>query len=466
MAQVKLDILLNAVDKASGVLAKVDKQASSMSDRLKASSEQMNRAGNIMIATGAAVMTGLFASAKGAANMGEALLKASQVTGVTVEELSTLKFAAEQSNVSFETLQSGLIKMSRTAAQAAQGSKTADAAFSALGVSVRDAAGQLKTPDKLLSDVAQALSQMQNPTERAAAAMDIFGRSGAQMLPMMEDGAQGIRDLQEEAKALGLGWTRKQAEDGDKFNDSMEKMNETSKQLASTLGKTLLPAMTGIVEKIAEVVGKVTEWINKHPELTEGLAKAAAWIAGVGIAIGGMLKAMSGINAAIKTWEALAAAIKGVSVAAAGAEVATGGAAAAAGGRAAAGAGAAAAGGRIAAAGAVLAKGGMWAAIAAAMAVVAYDIWKDAGDTIGGFRAGGMRGAASAAWAGMMEPPALRAYRMMTGNGRIVHEHRLSSDGQTARTLLSNPEAQASIRRDMRSNAAATGRAGKSPTRP
>lgn len=465
MAQVKLDILLSAVDKASGVLSKVDKQTAGLSERLKASSAQMNRAGNVLIATGAAIATGLFASAKGAANMGEAMLKASQVTGVTVEELSTLKFAAEQSNVGFETLQGGLVKMSRTAAQAAQGSKTADAAFSALGVNVRDATGQLKAPAVLLSDVAQALSQMQNPTARAAAAMDIFGRGGAQMLPMLEDGAQGIRDLQEEAKALGLGWTREQAEAGNAFNDSIEKLTGTTKQLAAALGKTLLPALTKTVNKIAEAVGKVAAWVAENPGLTEGLAKTAAWVAGISVAIGGMLKVMSGISAAIKVWEGLAAAIKGVSVAAAGAEAATGTAGAAAGGG-----GAAAAGG-----GAAAAAGAATSGLIAGGVVIGGGNAAYLNNAVNKYQSGN-RYAASAAVSTMKSDQTVYGpfgYAVTAGRGiargiagMFVHEHRLSSDGQTARTLLSNPEAQASIRRDMRSNAAANGRAGKSPTRP
>lgn len=444
MAKVQLDIILSAVDRASGVMAKVGKSTEDMGARLKASSEQMSRAGNIMIATGTAVMTGLFASAKGAANMGEALKKASQVTGVTVEDLSTLKYAAEQSNVSFETLQGGFIKIARSA-------KGADA---------------LKQPMQLFMEVADRLAKVQNPMERSALAMQLFGRGGAQMLPMLEGGAKGIRELQEEAAALGLGWTTQQADDADNFNDGLAKISETSKQLAASLGKTLMPALTDVFQKLGDIIGKVNKWIEQHPELTEGIAKAAAWVAGLSVAIGGMLKVMSGVSAAVKTWEALAAAIKGVSVAAAGAEAATGGAAAAAGGRAAAGAGGAAAGGGIAAGGAGLVAGGV--VIGAGNA--AY-----LNNAVNKYQSGN-RYAASTAISTMKSDQTVYGpfgYAVTAGRGiargiagMFVHEHRLSSDGQTARTLLSNPEAQASIRRDMRGNAASLGKGGAAPTRP
>jgi len=74
----------------------------------------------------------------------------------------------------------------------------------AFGIDVRDQSGQLKTTERLLLEVAEALSHYTNNTEQAFLAQEIFGRSGNKMIPIIQRGAQGIRDLMMEARRKGL----------------------------------------------------------------------------------------------------------------------------------------------------------------------------------------------------------------------------------------------------------------------
>ena len=78
------------------------------------------------------------------------------------------------------------------------------AAFKALGISVQDANKNLKSSDQVLLEVANAFSKFEDGTTKTALAIAIFGRAGADLIPLLNQGADGIRKMQEQAQRLGL----------------------------------------------------------------------------------------------------------------------------------------------------------------------------------------------------------------------------------------------------------------------
>src|SRR6185436_7997949 len=102
---------------------------------------------------GGAVTAAFIGMSKQAANYGDAIRDASIRTGVSTQALSGLKFAAEQTGTSFEAINVGLIRMSRNALAASQGTKQSERAFAALGVTVKDSTGHLRSQDQILGDV-------------------------------------------------------------------------------------------------------------------------------------------------------------------------------------------------------------------------------------------------------------------------------------------------------------------------
>ena len=135
-----------------------------------------------------------------ASNLGEVggrLVDMSDRTGISVEALAELDHAAQMGGTSLESLEGGLTKMGVKLADAAGGSETARSAFDAIGVSVSELSSL--SPDKQFEVIADKLAGISDPGARAAAAMDIFGKSGADLLPLMKDGAAGIQAFREEA---------------------------------------------------------------------------------------------------------------------------------------------------------------------------------------------------------------------------------------------------------------------------
>lgn len=172
------------------------------SKKLKAFGDTITGWGKKMAAAGAAITAPLVASGQSFASMGDQMLKMTQRTGVSVETLSALTYAADVSGVSADALEGSLRRMQKTIVAAAQGSESASDALEQVGLTIDDLRGL--SPDQQFKLIADRLSQIQSPAAKAALAMELFGKSGAQLLPLMADGAKGIEALQAHARALGL----------------------------------------------------------------------------------------------------------------------------------------------------------------------------------------------------------------------------------------------------------------------
>ncbi|MFB3892449.1 MAG: hypothetical protein ACE15C_10560, partial [Phycisphaerae bacterium] len=170
----------------------------------------------------------MLASTKVFSKMGDDLAKMSARTGFSVETLSELGFAADLSGASMEVLENGIRKMQRTLVDAAQGSKSAQDALAMLGLAVADLAGL--SPEEQFKLIADRLAKIEDLTIKAAAAMELFGRNGTELLPMLSGGAAGIERLQEQARKLGLTISTEDAKAAERFNDILSIMWKVLKQ--------------------------------------------------------------------------------------------------------------------------------------------------------------------------------------------------------------------------------------------
>ena len=245
-----------------------------------------------MTAVGGGIVGGLMAMTKQAATYGDEIAKASKKTGMATEDISRLRYAAERSGVGFGGLESALARMARSASEAAGGAEMYSEAYDRLGVSVTDANGELKGGEQLFREVAEGLKNVDNATERAALAQEIFGRSGAQLLPLLNEGEAGIKKLGDRAEELGRVLSGKAAQDSERFNDALEDLKDTGTTIAMTLGQTLMPTIAEIAEKVSEAVGRWREWSEAHPTLNALAIKGALALGLFMTAVGPLLVAL------------------------------------------------------------------------------------------------------------------------------------------------------------------------------
>jgi hypothetical protein len=236
-------------------------------------------AGLKLAALGAGLVTPLIASAKSFAEMGDQLDKMSQRTGISVEALSELAHAATLSGASLEDVETGIRHMQRTIGQAVGGSKAAAEALAALGLTAEQL--QILSPDQQFEVIGKRLNEIQDPAERAAAAMEVFGRSGTNLLPMMAD----LAALRAEARRLGLVMSTEDAKAAATLNDAMDRMWAALRRVVVTVGSALAPILSEWAEKIVRLASAARTWISENQGLIVSILKIGAALIGAGIAL-------------------------------------------------------------------------------------------------------------------------------------------------------------------------------------
>jgi len=262
--------------------------------KIRAFGQSIRAMGMKLTAIGTGMLTPLLGAAKLFASMGDSVAKMAKRTGVSVEALSELKFAAEQSGTQIEDLENGLRRMQRVIHDAGNGMKSASDALAQFGLSADDLKNL--SPEQQFKLLGEVISRIEDPTTKAALAMQVFGRSGTQLLPMFERGVAGIEELQAEARRLGLTMGREDAQAAEQFTDALNKLWNVVKMGAFRIGAALAPALQNIAERITSLVVRVSAWINENRHIIVTIAgvAAAAIAGGVAlVALGGIIGALS-----------------------------------------------------------------------------------------------------------------------------------------------------------------------------
>lgn len=279
------------------------------SKKLKAFGDAITGWGQKMTAIGAAVTAPLIGSAKAFSEMGDRMAKMSQRTGISVETLSELAYAAELSGADLDTLEGSLRKMQKAIVAAAEGSESANEALGQLGLTVADLRGL--SPDQQFKLIADRLSQIQSPAVKAALAMELFGKSGTQLLPLMSEGAKGIEALQQQARDLGLTMSTEDAKAAEALNDAFDTLWKVVKQGVFVIGSALAPTLKAVSEWIIRTVVTTTAWIKENKDLVVTILKVAAAVLAGGVALLALGAAISALGT---IFGALAAVVTGVIV--------------------------------------------------------------------------------------------------------------------------------------------------------
>lgn len=236
----------------TGEDSKLRKVFAGVKSRMKSLAIGAAAVGTAGLAVAGAAAAGAVASVFKFAAAGDQLDKMSSRTGATSEALSQLGFAAEQSGTDLATVERSMQAMSRQMLQAERGSAEITKTLDELGLSVGNLSGL--SPDQQMEVFADALSRVEDPGRKAALAMQIFGKSGTQMLPLLNGGAEGIRGLREEADQLGLTISTDQAKAAADFTDAWNRIKRAVGAAFIQVGAKLAPVMT-------DLAGRVLPWV-------------------------------------------------------------------------------------------------------------------------------------------------------------------------------------------------------------
>jgi hypothetical protein len=262
-------------------------QAERQADKsARAIQKRLENVGRAIDATFAAAATAAVAAAgvitagvsKAIDRMDE-LGKSSQKIGVTTESLSKLAFAAQLADVEFSQLESALVKLSKSQDAAVQGTQEQLAVFQALNVEFKNADGTLRRTDEVFSDLADAFQRLPDGANKTAAALALFGRSGAQLIPLLNDGAEGLREAGDELERFGGVVTPEAAAQAEQFNDDLTRLKTGVDGLWQAVAQDLLPDLVNLVEGFKDGA-KEGDGFNTTAEsiagAIRGIAEAAA----------------------------------------------------------------------------------------------------------------------------------------------------------------------------------------------
>lgn len=240
----------------------------------------------------------------------------SRKLGISTDAVQQLQYAASLKSIDKGQLGIGLRFLQVNAQKAADGGKEAAAAFQALGISVKDTSGHVKPADDLFEEVATKIAAVKDPAKQTSLAVQIFGRSGQELVPLLKEGGEGIRQFREEAEALGGGLNETLIENAEEYEHNTKRLGFAFLGVKSAIGNLLLPMLTHAAQALTTLALRFNE-VYKHTSffqtllavgLVASLMKVVLWLSNVG-------------TAAILTWVKtvgtfilIAAAIAGVSL--------------------------------------------------------------------------------------------------------------------------------------------------------
>jgi hypothetical protein len=275
---------LAQIDGLTRSLDKANNQASGLSGAFSKLGGMAKNAGIAIAGLGAAAVGGLAVLGKNAIDAADNLNDLSQRTGVGVETLSKFGAAAEDSGSSIDEVAKAMGKLSKGIVDPAS---KANEALRSIGISSTDTQGKIRSVDAVMLDIADKFSKLPDGAQKTALAMDIFGKSGANLIPMLNGGREAMSQYSATI-------TTEMAQAADKFNDAINMiMRELAgpfnqaitaalpyiTQLAQQLGEALPGAIAALVPVLTGFLGVLTQigqWFATLTPQQQGFVAGAA----------------------------------------------------------------------------------------------------------------------------------------------------------------------------------------------
>ena len=299
-------IVITAEDKASAAL----KAIGASFDGITSGAAKVTGAFSALTGLSfAGLSAGVMAMVRSTADAQDEMGKMAQKAGISVESLSGLSYAAKLAGADTETLVKASKELSANILDAGRAADQGKTMFGALGIAVKDSSGGFRATDQILLDVAGKFASMEDGANKSALAVKLFGKSGLELIPFLNQGKDGIADLTKEAERMGLVISSDAAKASEQFNDNLERLSMTAEGVKRSIGNAALPVLNELVQQITEASteadslgnslrgmtsrSNVEEWAEKSAyaiaTVIDGFRYAAAAAQSVGIAVAGLL---------------------------------------------------------------------------------------------------------------------------------------------------------------------------------
>ena len=231
-------------------------------------------------------------------------------TGFTRESLQELKFAADQTGVSMDGVQTATVKLNKVIGEAASGNKNVSDRFADLGVAIKNTDGTLRPANKVFMDTVAALNRIPDETTRNAIGIELMGKGYSEIIPLVAEGKDGLERFGQEARNAGLVMSEEAVIAADAFGDKMDKL----KAQLGHAGMEIATAFMPLVEQLAGFIeANVVPALKAAADWFKGLSDTQKnWVVGIAAAlaaIGPLVAIFGAIAGAIGTLISLAPAM-------------------------------------------------------------------------------------------------------------------------------------------------------------
>lgn len=241
-------------DEANKSLAKTDEHATGVGSKLGSIIGTAGKMGVAVVGAAGAAVTAVAGLAMTTADAAGGIYDSSLRVGVSAEEFQKYAYAAKLSGMETETLELAMVKAQKSFADATTGSKTASEAFNKLGIDVGKTAS-----DEAFDLVVKRLADMKDETQRNALANDIFGKSYAELSPLLAEGSAGIQSLKNEAVNLGAVMSNDAVKAGSDFGDQLDSLNMSITGVFNQIGTALLPIVQELLSWVMDNMPTIKE---------------------------------------------------------------------------------------------------------------------------------------------------------------------------------------------------------------
>lgn len=237
--------LKSGSDQMQSSLARLEAKANSFASTVK---------GTLVAALSYQAVKGFAEFVRGSLEATGGLGEFAQQLGVSTDFLQEMQYAATQVGLSQDDLATSFAKLTANIGGALEGNKQLQLSFKNLGVSIVDAGGNVKSTEEVFREIVAAIARIPNAAQRAAAAKDLMVKSAQKMMPLLEGGAQGLRDMEKAARDAGAVIGEPLIADADRASDAISALEFQAKKLADRVVAESAPAIYEFTKKLSDLV--------------------------------------------------------------------------------------------------------------------------------------------------------------------------------------------------------------------
>ena len=258
-------------EEANENIEATSKKAGNFAESLKKGAATAAKFGTAVVTGTAAAGAALMGVVSSSASTADEIDKMSAKIGISKQAYQEWSYVLGQNGMDVNSLQNGMKTLVKQMDGAAQGTEASVDLFERLGVSVVDSTGKMKSQEEMFKEVTLTLAKMENGTEKAALANELFGRSGSEMMPMLNNGAEGIIELTDRAHELGLIMGDDAVNAGVVLGDTLDDVKKSVGMVGTKLGVTLFPIIQKVLDMVLKFMPQIQSAFDSFAPVAIGL---------------------------------------------------------------------------------------------------------------------------------------------------------------------------------------------------